>query len=60
MATATELREESRIYREAAADESTPALKLYLARHALALAQLAERLERARAAASRRHDPGGP
>ncbi len=54
MATPTELRDEARLYREAAVDESTPTLKLYLARHALALAQLAERLVRARPPADRR------
>lgn len=48
MATSVELREEARLYREAAVDEPTPALKLYLARHALALAQLAEQIERSR------------
>jgi hypothetical protein len=50
MLTPTELRVQSRIYRNAAVDESTHTLRLYLARHALALAQLAERLERTRRA----------
>lgn len=43
-----DLREQARRYREAAVDERTPPLKRYLANHALALAQLAERIEHER------------
>ena len=48
MATATsaELREQSRQYREIAEKEITVAIKQRLASHALALAQLAEKIER--------------
>jgi len=42
----TVLREQSRSYRQAASKESERHLKRYLARHALALAQLAEKIER--------------
>lgn len=41
-----ELREESRLYRQVARKEATPHLKQMLASHALALAELAERMER--------------
>lgn len=44
-----ELRELSRQYRELAEKESTLAIKRRLASHTLALAQLAERIERDRA-----------
>ena len=47
MLTPAELRERSRLYREASAKESEPEFKRRLASHALALAQLAERVERA-------------
>jgi hypothetical protein len=40
------LREESRLYRQAAAEESAPELKYRLVNHAFALVQLAERIER--------------
>ena len=40
------LREESRLYRQAAAEESTTEIKSRLVNHALALALLAERIER--------------
>jgi hypothetical protein len=46
MPTTAELREASRLARLAAAEESVPQLKRRLANHALALAQLAERMER--------------
>ena len=46
MRTPAQLREASRTYNCAARDEAEPHLKLGLARHALALAQLAERIER--------------
>lgn len=45
MLTPLELREQSRFYRTASAQETVPALRRRLASHALALAQLAERLE---------------
>ena len=48
-----ELREQSYEYREMARKEATPALKRYLASHALALAELAEKIERDRAAPER-------
>jgi hypothetical protein len=44
--TPAELREQSRLSRQAALDETTREIKLRLASHALALAQLAERIER--------------
>lgn len=47
MLTPAELREQSRLYREASAKESVPEFKRRFASHALALAQLAERIERA-------------
>jgi hypothetical protein len=50
MMTPTELRDEARLYRQAAAEESEPHLKRRLASHALALAQLAEMIERDEAA----------
>jgi len=50
MSTPAELRELSRRSREAAAKEKTPQIKRGLASHALALAQLAERIERKEAA----------
>jgi hypothetical protein len=43
------LREQSRSYRQAVSKESEPHLKCYLASHALALAQLAEKIEREKA-----------
>jgi hypothetical protein len=46
MRIAEELREESRLYREATREEADRYLKRRLANHALALAQLAERIER--------------
>jgi hypothetical protein len=46
MMTPTELREEARRYRQASAEETEPHLKRHLASHALALAQLAEMIER--------------
>jgi len=46
MSTAAEFREESRLYRQEAIKEADPHFKRRLASHALALAQLAERLER--------------
>jgi hypothetical protein len=45
MLTPLELREQSQFYRNASAQETVPALRRRLASHALALAQLAERLE---------------
>jgi len=48
MATPAELREQSRLYREIAEEEITLPIKQRLARHALALAQLAEKIERER------------
>ena len=47
MPTPVELREASRLTRLAAVKESDPHLKRRLASHALALAQLAEQMERA-------------
>jgi len=47
MIDAAELREQARRYRQTANHETTPQLKQMLASHALALAQLAEKLERA-------------
>jgi hypothetical protein len=44
--TPAELREESRQYRQAAKKETTPEISRRLALHALALAQLAEKIER--------------
>lgn len=44
--TVERVRELSRQYRRAAAAEMTPAIKQYVASHALALAQLAERMAR--------------
>ena len=68
MATPAELREQARLYRLAVEDESTPAIKVRLASHAFALAQLAEAIERraryqrvdgfASAAAAERHRRG--
>lgn len=46
MPTSAKLREESRVYRQATGNEADPHLKQFLASHALALAQLAERIER--------------
>jgi hypothetical protein len=40
------LREESRLYRQAAAEEPTPEIRYRLVNHAFALVQLAERIER--------------
>jgi hypothetical protein len=47
--TPTELREQSRLYRNVAEEETTPALKHRLANHALALDNLAARIEHAEA-----------
>lgn len=47
MLTPDELREESRRYRMAALGETDPHLRRTLANHALAMAQLAEKTERA-------------
>lgn len=41
-----QLREEARLYRMAAVKETEPHLKRRLASHALALAQMAEKIER--------------
>ena len=41
-----ELRDEARLYRQAAREESSPEIRRKLAAHALALAQLAEKIER--------------
>jgi len=46
MQTPTELREQAHNYRELAEQESELALKQCLASHALALSQLAEKIER--------------
>ena len=53
MVTPLELREQSQVYRAASEQETVPALSRRLASHALALAQLAERLERDQAARDR-------
>jgi len=45
MPTPAELREGSQFYREAGRKETDPHLRHRLARHALALAQLAEKIE---------------
>ncbi len=50
MLDSVELREQARRYRQTANNESTPQLKQMLTSHALALAQLAERVERREAA----------
>ena len=47
MPTPAELRENARLYRQSALEEPEPELKIRLASHALALAQLAEAMERA-------------
>jgi hypothetical protein len=47
MLTPAELRDQSRVYRDASVKEAAPEFKRRLASHALALAQLAERIERA-------------
>lgn len=46
MPTPSKLREQSNEYREMARKETTLALKRYLASHALALAELAEKIAR--------------
>jgi len=46
MRTPAELREASRLAREAASAEAELHIRMRLANHALALAQLAERIER--------------
>ena len=46
MPTPGELRDEARLYRQAARKESSPEIRRKLANHALALAQLAEKIER--------------
>jgi len=53
MPTPTECREGSRLFREAAGRETEPHLKHGLAGHALALAQLAEKIEREEATINR-------
>ena len=50
MSTSEELRKKSREFREQADAETTPKLKELLVRHALALRQLAEKLEQNKAA----------
>ena len=45
MPRAAELREQSREYRQMAREESAPVIKRYLVSHAVALADLAERIE---------------
>ena len=50
MPTPAELREQSRLYRKATDKEITLAIKRRLASHALALAELAEKIERDEAA----------
>jgi hypothetical protein len=50
MLTPAELRHNSRVFRHSAMSEDNPRLKLRLASHALALAQLAEAIEREEAA----------
>lgn len=47
MLTPSELRDTARLYREAAAAETAPEIRQRLARHALMLAQIAEKIERA-------------
>ena len=56
MIDAAELREQARRYRQTANHETTPQLKQMLASHALALAQLAERVERREAAQAEHAD----
>jgi hypothetical protein len=46
-----DLREQSRLSRQAGMKEETPEIKLRLASHAFALAQLAEKIERQAASA---------
>jgi hypothetical protein len=46
MLTPMELRGQSRIYQEESANETMPEIKRRLANHALALALLAEKIER--------------
>lgn len=50
MLTPSELRDQARLYRDASAQEPVLELRRRLASHALALAQLAERVEREQAA----------
>lgn len=57
MPTPAELRERSRFYRRMAGKETEPHLKRHLAAHALALAQLAEKIERDDASAQERRPP---
>jgi|HubBroStandDraft_6_1064221.scaffolds.fasta_scaffold2472616_2 hypothetical protein len=47
MPTSTELRKASQLYREAMSKETSLHLKKFLASHAHALTQLAEKMERA-------------
>jgi hypothetical protein len=54
--TPAEWREESRLYRQIAKTEATPHLKQRVFRHALALAELAERIEREEAAGASLED----
>ena len=49
MATPAELREQSRLFREMAKTETEPQLRRHLAANAMALAQLAEKIERDKA-----------
>jgi type VI protein secretion system component VasA len=53
MATPAALREQSRLYMEAARKELAPHLKRLLESHAFALAQLAEKIEREQAEESK-------
>ncbi len=53
MLTPSELRDQARFYRDASVQEPVPELRRRLASHALALAQLAERVEREQAARQR-------
>jgi len=46
MPRTADLREQSRLYRQASRKEADPNLKVRLAGHALALAMLAEKIER--------------
>jgi len=46
LVNSSNLREQSRVYRAAAKMEATLRLRRYLASHALALAQLAEKIDR--------------
>jgi hypothetical protein len=52
------LREEARQYRQAAKKETSPEIRRRLANHALALAQLAEKIEREEAGGIKRGQAG--